>query len=106
MLGVWFQVEVLKEQQAKRIKLDIVLRSPVITAPSSSTSTSSVRVNLGVLTVKNDLSLVDDSDAKVLLDTMAVAMTDVSVTRYVPLLCIGVLLRLCVVECGANMGSY
>lgn len=77
------QAEVLKEQQAKRVKLDVVLRSPVVTVPASSMGGDFIQANLGVVTVKNALSLAEDKSGKLaIIDNMDVAMSDLSVIRY------------------------
>ncbi|XP_065179589.1 intermembrane lipid transfer protein VPS13C-like [Sycon ciliatum] len=73
--------EALQQNAAKKVKLDVTLRSPVVTVPSESTGTSSIQANFGVLQVSNSLQLTEHLNNEGIMDRMVVSVTDLSVSR-------------------------
>ncbi|KAM6200995.1 intermembrane lipid transfer protein VPS13C [Rhynchocyon petersi] len=72
-------------QRSFRVSLNIDLKAPVIVIPQSSVSTSAVVVDLGLIRVKNQFSLVSGEDClnPPVIDRMDVQLTKLKLSRTV-----------------------
>lgn len=72
-------------QRSFRVSVDIDLKAPVIVIPQSSLSTNAVVVDLGLIRVHNQFSLVSGEDAvnPPVIDKMKVQLTKLKLCRYV-----------------------
>ena len=71
-------------QRSFRLTVDIDLKAPVIVIPQSSLSTNAVVVDLGLIRVHNQFSLVSGEDAvnPPVIDKMEVQLTKLKLSRY------------------------
>lgn len=71
-------------QRSFRVSINIDLKAPVIVIPQSSISTNAVVVDLGLIRVKNQFSLVSGEDYlnPPVIDRMDVQLTKLKLSRY------------------------
>lgn len=71
-------------QRSFRVSVNIDLKAPVIVIPQSSVSTNAVVVDLGLIRVHNQFSLVsgEDTASPPVIDKMEVQLTKLKLSRY------------------------
>jgi vacuolar protein sorting-associated protein 13A/C len=71
-------------QRSFRVSVNIDLKAPVIVIPQSSISTNAVVVDLGLIRVQNQFSVVSDEDSvnPPVIDRMDVQLTKLKLSRY------------------------
>lgn len=72
-------------QRSFRVSINIDLKAPVIVIPQSSVSTNAVVVDLGLMRVQNQFSLVSGEDYlhPPVIDRMDVQLTKLKLSRYI-----------------------
>ncbi|XP_004374680.1 intermembrane lipid transfer protein VPS13C isoform X1 [Trichechus manatus latirostris] len=72
-------------QRSSRVSISVDLKAPVIIIPQSSISTSAVVVDLGLIRVQNQFSLISDEDCSnpPVIDRMNVQLTKLKLSRTV-----------------------
>lgn len=71
-------------QRSFRVSVNIDLKAPVLVIPQSSVSTNAVVVDLGLIRVHNQFSLVsgEDTASPPVIDRMEVQLTKLKLSRY------------------------
>uniref|UniRef100_A0A5S6QAI9 UBA domain-containing protein n=1 Tax=Trichuris muris TaxID=70415 RepID=A0A5S6QAI9_TRIMR len=73
--------EALQKGDISRIKLDILVETPVVVLPACSKSTKALVANLGKLSIANEFAYLKRPDGVVVLDKMSLMLNNIKLSR-------------------------